>query len=129
MKQSEFVAITSNLLKAREKSMGFGFVSHWLKNVREILKPITKRSNRQLRWQIQEDLKTIWNLKCPLEKGLNEKHCFVLCSTLAITHAARQMQTDRKRLLQITQTRVKSIEIPKHWVTPGADEKKHATPL
>jgi len=39
------------LLEAREKSriqgaIGFGFASHWLKNWREIFKPITKRSNR-----------------------------------------------------------------------------------
>ena len=36
MNQSEFLAITCNLLKAREKSrvrgvIGFGFASHWLK--------------------------------------------------------------------------------------------------
>ena len=49
--QSEFLAITCNSLKAREKScvhgaIGFGFDSHWLKNWRESFKPITKRSNR-----------------------------------------------------------------------------------
>ena len=27
--------------------MGFGFVFHWLKNWREIFKPITKRGNRK----------------------------------------------------------------------------------
>ena len=42
MNQSEFLAITCNLLKAREKSraqgaIGFDFASHWLKNWREIL--------------------------------------------------------------------------------------------
>ena len=53
MNQSQFLAIISNLLKAREKSrlhgaigFGFGFASHWLKNWRESLKPIIKRSNR-----------------------------------------------------------------------------------
>ena len=49
--QSQFLAITCNLLKAREKSrvhgaIGFGFASHWLKNCRESFKPIIKRSNR-----------------------------------------------------------------------------------
>ena len=44
--QSEFLEITSNLLKAREKSrvqgaIGFGFASHWLKNRRKIFEPIT----------------------------------------------------------------------------------------
>ena len=49
--QSQFLAITWNLLKAQEKSrahgvIGFGFASHWLKNWRESFKPITKSSNR-----------------------------------------------------------------------------------
>ena len=52
--QSQFLAITCNSLKAREKSrahgaigfgFGFGFASHWLKNWLESFKPITKRSN------------------------------------------------------------------------------------
>ena len=53
MNQSEFLAITCSLLKAREKSrlqaaigFGFGFASQWLKNWRAIFKPITWRSNR-----------------------------------------------------------------------------------
>ena len=53
MNQSQFLAITCNSFKAREKSwvqvaigFGFGFDSHWLKNWRESFKPITKRSNR-----------------------------------------------------------------------------------
>jgi len=51
MNQSQFLAITYNSLKAREKSrvhgaIGFGFASHWFKNWRESFKPITKRSNR-----------------------------------------------------------------------------------
>ena len=50
MNQSEFLASTCNLLKVQEKSclhsaIGFGFASHWLKNWRESIKPITKRSN------------------------------------------------------------------------------------
>ena len=51
MNQSEFLVITCNLFKGREKSrvqgaIGFAFPAHWLKNQREIFKPITKRSNR-----------------------------------------------------------------------------------
>ena len=51
MNQSQFLAITYNSLKAREKSrvhvaIGLGFASHCLKNSRESFKPITKRSNR-----------------------------------------------------------------------------------
>ena len=49
MNRLEFLAITCNLLKAREKSpvQGvIGFAPHWLKNWRGIFKPITKRSNR-----------------------------------------------------------------------------------
>ena len=52
MNQSQFIAITCNLLKVQEKScvqgaigFGFGFASHWLKNWRKSFKPITKRSN------------------------------------------------------------------------------------
>ena len=42
MNQSEFLAINANLLKAREKfraqvAIGFGFVSPWWKDWREIL--------------------------------------------------------------------------------------------
>ena len=53
MNQSQFLAITSNSLEARETSrvhgaIGFGFDSHWLKNWRESFKPITKPSNRNL---------------------------------------------------------------------------------
>jgi len=51
MNQSEFLAITCNLPKAREKSRvvaatDFYFSSHWLKIWRQIFEPITKRSNR-----------------------------------------------------------------------------------
>ena len=51
MNQSQFQAITCNSLKEREKSrvhgaIGFGFASHWLKNWRESLKPVTNCSNR-----------------------------------------------------------------------------------
>ena len=54
MNQSEFLVITYNTLKGREKSrvhraIGFGFASHWLKNWQESFKPITKRSNRNSR--------------------------------------------------------------------------------
>ena len=50
MNQSEFLAITCNLLKAREKpraqdTIGFGFASHWLKKRCEVFKPVTKRNN------------------------------------------------------------------------------------
>ena len=50
MNQSEYLAITCNLLKAREKShvqgaIGFGFAFNWLKKLRETFKPITKLSN------------------------------------------------------------------------------------
>ena len=51
MNQSQFLAMTCNSLKAREKSrvhgaIGFGFASRWWKDCRESFKPITKRSNR-----------------------------------------------------------------------------------
>ena len=51
MNQSEFLAISRNYFKAREKlcvqgAIGFGFASHWLKNWCEIFTPITKGSTR-----------------------------------------------------------------------------------
>ena len=63
MNQSEFLAITCNLLNAREKSrvqgaIGFGFASHWLKNWREVFKPVTKRSNRNRVITFDSHLKT-----------------------------------------------------------------------
>ena len=63
MNQSEFLLITSNSLKGREKSrvhgaIGFGFASHWLKNWRECFKPITKRSNRNHVITFDSHLKT-----------------------------------------------------------------------
>ena len=61
--QSEFLVITCNSLKAREKSrvhnaIGFGFASHWLQNWSESIKPITKRSNRNHVITFDSHLKT-----------------------------------------------------------------------
>ena len=63
MNQSQFLAITSNSLEARERSrvrgaIGFGFDSHCLKNWRESFKPITKRSNRNHVITFDSHLKT-----------------------------------------------------------------------
>ena len=63
MNQSQFLAITCNSLKVREKSrvhgeIGFGFASHWLKNWRESFEPITKRSFRNHGITIDSHLKT-----------------------------------------------------------------------
>ena len=65
MNQSQFLAITCNSLKAREKScvhsaigFGFGFASHWLKNWCESFEPITKRSNRNHVITFDSHLKT-----------------------------------------------------------------------
>ena len=63
MNQSQLLAITYNSLEAWEKSclhsaIGFGFASHWLKNWRESLKPITKQSNRNHIITFDSHLKT-----------------------------------------------------------------------
>ena len=63
MNQSQFLAITCNLLEAREKSrvhggVGFGCASHWLKNWCESFKPITKRSNSNHVMTFHSHLKT-----------------------------------------------------------------------
>ena len=67
MNQSQLLAIICNLLKAREKSrlhgaIGFGFASHWLKNWRESLKTIIKRSNRNHVITFDSYLKTALSL-------------------------------------------------------------------
>ena len=59
--QSEFLAIISNLIKAREKLRVQGaidFASQWLKNWREIFKPINKRSNCNRVITLDSHLKT-----------------------------------------------------------------------
>ena len=63
MNQSQFLVITCNSLKAREKSrlhggIGFGFASHWLKNWRDSFKLISKRSNRNHVITFDSHLKT-----------------------------------------------------------------------
>ena len=63
MNQSQFLTITCNSLEAPEKSrvqgaIGFGFASHWLKNWRESMKLITKRSNRNHVTTFDSHLKT-----------------------------------------------------------------------
>ena len=63
MNQSEFLAITCNLLKVREKSfvqgaIGFRFASHWLKKWGESFKPITELSNRNRVVTFDSRLKT-----------------------------------------------------------------------
>ena len=63
MNQSQFLAITCNLLKAREKlhvdgAIGFGFASYWLKNWRESFEPITEHGNRNHVITFDSHLKT-----------------------------------------------------------------------
>ena len=55
------LAVTCNLLKAREKSRGqgaIGFSCHWSKTWREIFAPITKRSNHNRAFTFDRHLKT-----------------------------------------------------------------------
>ena len=61
--QPQFLAITCNSLKEREKSrvygaIGFGFASHSLKNWCESFKPVTKHSNRNHVITFDSHLKT-----------------------------------------------------------------------
>ena len=75
MNQYEFLAITCNLLKAREKShvqgaIDFGFASSWLKNWHETFKPITKRSNRNHVMTFDSHLKTaLYTTSCGLPRN------------------------------------------------------------
>ena len=71
MNQSEYLAITCNLVKAREKSrvqevIGFGFASNWLKNLRETFKTITKCSNHNRLTTSDSHLKAALNCFCHL---------------------------------------------------------------
>ena len=75
MNQSQFLAITRNSHKAREKSrvhsaIGFGSVSHWFKNWRETFKPITKRSNRNHVITFDSHLKTALKVVKKISKVL-----------------------------------------------------------
>ena len=80
MNQSKFLAITCNSLKAREKSrihgaIGFGLASHWLKNLLESFKPITKSSNYQHVITVMESTckyLSFWNL---LERQVTQGFC------------------------------------------------------
>ena len=68
MNQSQFLAITCNWHKAREKSrvhgaIGFASASHWLKNWRESLRLITKRSNRNHVITFDSHLKTALSMR------------------------------------------------------------------
>ena len=63
MNHSQFLAITCNSLKVQEKlcvhgAIGFGFASHWLKNLCEVFKPITKCCNRNHAVTFDSHLKT-----------------------------------------------------------------------
>ena len=67
MNQSEFLAIICNLLKTREKpcvlgAIGLGMASHWLKSLREIFKPINKRSDRNRVSPLYSYLKTVLDI-------------------------------------------------------------------
>ena len=75
MNQSQFLAITWNLLKPRQKSrvrgaigFGFGFAYHWLENWREYFKPIIKRSNQNHVITFDSHLKTALYNKLFLSK-------------------------------------------------------------
>ena len=59
MNQSQFVAITRDSLKAREKSRVQGAIGFSFANWRESFKPITKRSNRNHVVTLDSHLKTV----------------------------------------------------------------------
>ena len=82
MTQSQFLVTTCNSLEAREKSrvhdaIGFGFDSHWLKNWRESLAPITKCSNRNHVITFDSHLKTA--LMLPHQHDTLKLRCRQLC--------------------------------------------------
>ena len=83
MNQSQFLAITCNSLKEREKSrmhgaIGFRFASHWLKNWRESFKPISKHSNRNHVITFDSHLKTalLYSAAFPSFETVDLTHSF-----------------------------------------------------
>ena len=73
-----FLIISHNLRKAREKwrehgIIGFDFACHWLKNWREILKQVTKPSNRNrviiFNIRLKTALSTTFNLASMLAQS------------------------------------------------------------
>ena len=92
MNQSQFLAITCNSLKAREKSrvhgaIGFGFASHWLKNWRQSFKPITKRSNRNHVITFDSHLKTALYYLCYYNNNNNNNIIIIIpCHSLLFSN-------------------------------------------
>ena len=83
MNQSEFMAITCNFLKAREKLrvLGtFGFASHWLKNSLEIFKPTARRGNRNRAITFDSHLKSIPYVQT--RSNCTGTHFSALCSPI-----------------------------------------------
>ena len=58
--------------KSRQGAFGFGFDSHWLKNWRNIFKPITKRSNHNRVITFDSHLKTVLVRVCELVTVLRD---------------------------------------------------------
>ena len=82
MSQSELLAITCNLLKAREKLLvhgAIGFASLWLKNWREVFKPIPKRNNCNHVITFDRHLKTAPSSQIEFIQGLNSQALVVEC--------------------------------------------------
>ena len=100
MNQSQFLAITCNSLKAREKSrlrgeIGFGFDSHWLKNWRESF----KRSNRNHVITFDSHLKIALRVKCTVaHKG----HYALFHNTFRIIKYAFQIMHNTFPILRNT---------------------------
>lgn len=74
-----FLVISRNLLKSRERwhehgVIGFNFAWHWLKNWCEILKPVTKRSNRNRVIIFNIQLKTALSATFNLASMLAQSH-------------------------------------------------------
>ena len=105
MNQSQFLAITSNLLKAQWKSrvhgtIGFDFASHWLKNWRESFKPITKRSNRNHVISFDSHLKTaLWYLHISQSDFTEHQQSDVVrrCSATVVGRLLNKKTTETSR--------------------------------
>ena len=88
MNESQFLEITCNSLKAREKSrihgaIGFGFASHCLKNCRESSKPTIKSSNCHHVITLDSHLETA------LSSIMLFRHRFISSSTFTLLRPPR----------------------------------------
>jgi len=88
--------------KSRQGAFGFGFDPHWLKNWRDIFKPITKRSNHDRVITFDSHLKTVLVRVCELVTVLRDTfvdHDELCCCLVFFSLLCGMSGSDRQELL------------------------------